>query len=69
MPMVLLKSPPAPLPVLLFAVLVKSVTLPTAALNLPWVLLLRENKQTAVLNVPLVRSRRAPLFFRCVSPA
>ena len=63
MPMVLFKSAPAPLPVLLFAVLVKSVTAPTAALNLPWILLLMENEPTAVLYAPVVRLSRAPCSF------
>ena len=67
MPMVLFKSAPAPLPVLLFAVLVKSVTAPTAALNL--YIALEGNEPTAVLNAPPVRLSRAPCSSAVFPPA
>jgi hypothetical protein len=66
MSMVLLKSPPAPLPVLLFAVLVKSVTAPTAALNLYIAL---EGKRTnRCVKCAAGKVKQGALLFRCVSP-
>src|SRR6266498_3343747 len=59
MPVVLLKSAPAPVAVFSFAVLARSAPAPTAVLNLPSVLLLSENRPTAVLYVPVVRLKSA----------
>jgi len=58
-PVVLLKSAPPPVAVLLSAVLENSVPAPIAVLRLPVRLLWSENQPTAVLYVPVVRLRRA----------
>jgi hypothetical protein len=64
-PVVLLKSAAAPVAVLLSAVLARSVPAPTAVLNAPVVLLLRERNPTAVLKPPVVRLRRAFCLLQC----
>ncbi len=67
-PVVLFKSAPAPVAVLLSAVLSTNVPAPIPVLNLPSVTLGRENQPTAVLYVPLVRLRKGVLSFCRIPP-